>query len=200
MDYKKELVEYAKLCEIKGLVNALEGNVSILDREKNLLYITPTGTRKATLEEEDVAVLEFDSEKQLSGKKASSEYRLHKAAYLARKDCNAVIHSHCEALTSFAIRGEDVVCDAMALFRIVKGRAKCLPYGQPGTVEIAKGIEEAISDSPICLLGNHGVICIAPTLDKCEAWLEGLEGATKTMLLAKQSGELKPIPGFWEQF
>ena len=45
-DIKKEIVLYAKLLDAKGLVNTLEGNISILDRETGELYITPSGTRK----------------------------------------------------------------------------------------------------------------------------------------------------------
>ena len=32
-EFKKEIVYYAKLLDEKGLVNTLEGNLSILDRE-----------------------------------------------------------------------------------------------------------------------------------------------------------------------
>ena len=54
---KKEIVLYAKLLDSKGLVNTLEGNISILDRETGELYITPSGTRKAFLDEDMVAVV-----------------------------------------------------------------------------------------------------------------------------------------------
>jgi ribulose-5-phosphate 4-epimerase/fuculose-1-phosphate aldolase len=32
MDYKRELVRYARIAEKKGLVNAVEGNLSVVDR------------------------------------------------------------------------------------------------------------------------------------------------------------------------
>ena len=44
---KSEIVFYAKLLDAKGLVNPLEGNISIIDRETGKLYITPSGTRKS---------------------------------------------------------------------------------------------------------------------------------------------------------
>ena len=41
LEIKKEVVFYAKLLDKKGLVNPLEGNISIYDRDNNKLYITP---------------------------------------------------------------------------------------------------------------------------------------------------------------
>ena len=42
--FKEQIVFYGKLLDQKGLVNTLEGNLSILDRETNKMYITPSGT------------------------------------------------------------------------------------------------------------------------------------------------------------
>lgn len=200
MNYKKELAFYARLCEQKDLVNCVEGNVSVLDRENRRLYITPTGTRKLDLKEEDVAVLDFDTEEQLEGKKASSEYRLHKAVYLARPDYNAVVHSHCTYLTAFALQGKSIKFDCVNAFALVKGEIKCLPYGKAGTTEIAKGIEEAIKDRPICLLGNHGVVCGATDLEHAEGFLEAAEKTVKTVVISKTFGEPIPIPDFEKGF
>lgn len=58
MKLKRELVYYSKLMDEKGLVNSLEGNLSIMDREKGLLYITPSGVRKRLIDEEMVAVVD----------------------------------------------------------------------------------------------------------------------------------------------
>ena len=78
-DIKKEIVLYAKLLDAKGLVNTLEGNISILDRETGELYITPSGTRKAFVDEDMVAVVKDG--KQIAGSvNRSSEYLLHEAA------------------------------------------------------------------------------------------------------------------------
>lgn len=56
-ELKKEIVYYAKLLDKKGLVNTLEGNLSILDRETGKMYITPSGTRKRFLNEDKIAVV-----------------------------------------------------------------------------------------------------------------------------------------------
>ena len=58
MIIKENIVFYAKLLDKKGLVNPLEGNISVYDRDNNKLYITPSGTRKSLLTEKDIAVFE----------------------------------------------------------------------------------------------------------------------------------------------
>ena len=60
----------------------------------------------------------------------------------------------------------------------------CLPYGKPGTHEIHRGIGEALADSPICLLGGHGVVCVAANMESCIGLLEAAEGFAKTLFLA----------------
>lgn len=44
---KKEVLYYAKLMDEKGLVNTLEGNLSILDRETGKMYIITFWNKKA---------------------------------------------------------------------------------------------------------------------------------------------------------
>ena len=40
-DYKNEVVTYAKILDEKGLVNTVEGNLSVLDRETNFMFPRP---------------------------------------------------------------------------------------------------------------------------------------------------------------
>ena len=60
-ELKKEILYYAKLMDEKGMVNTLEGNLSILDRETGKMYITPSGTRKRFLNEDKIAVVNTEN-------------------------------------------------------------------------------------------------------------------------------------------
>ena len=51
----------------KGLVNTLEGNLSILDRKTGKMYITPSGTRKRFLNENKIAVVNTENGEQIEG-------------------------------------------------------------------------------------------------------------------------------------
>ena len=47
MDYREELAFFSQLLEQKGFVNALEGNISLCDRENGRIYITPSQHTKS---------------------------------------------------------------------------------------------------------------------------------------------------------
>ena len=196
LERKTELVTYARLAEQKGLVNAYEGNLSILDREEGLLYITPSGTRKLWLDEDMVAVYRADDMVQLEGLPGSSEVKLHKAAYDARPDVNGAFHCHAPYLTAFAYLGQDIRMDCSATFLEV-GASKtipCLPYGRPGTHEIHKGIDEALKNGNMLLCGNHGALAVDTSLEYAFNLMEMIEHAVHIYSIAKQFGEPKSIP------
>ena len=189
MNIKAEICAIAKMMEEKGYVDYFEGNISILDREANKLYITPTQTRKLTLTEDEVAVLDFETEEQLEGtKKASSEYRLHKAALLARPDCNAVVHCHCKYLTAYAVQGKELVIKSNNLMQLMKGVIPCIPFGKAGTTHIADGLAEKLQEKDACLLGNHGMVAVAKDLSRAAALQESLEKAAEIDWIARANG------------
>ncbi|MCD8091205.1 MAG: class II aldolase/adducin family protein [Clostridiales bacterium] len=192
-EIKKEVVLYSKLMDEKGLVNSLEGNLSILDRETNELYITPSGTRKCFLEEDMIAVLK-DGVQIGGSKKRSSEYLLHLEALKTRPDCNAVAHIHAPYLTAYAYCNKDIKLKCSTTFSLVFEEIPCLPYGEPGTVHIADGIAEAMKDHDLILLGNHGCIAVGKTLEDACKIVEAAEEVLKIYQLTKSIGEPVDIP------
>lgn len=191
---KKEVVYYAKLMDGKGLVNTLEGNLSVFDRESGELYITPSGMRKRFLNEDMIAVMKDG--KQIEGSmKRSSEYLLHEAALRARPDCNAVAHLHAPYLTAYAYCGKDISLKCSTTFALVYGeKIPCLPYGEAGTIHIADGIEDVIKYHDLILLGNHGVVAVGKTLEDAVKIIEAAEEVLKIYHITKQIGEVKDIP------
>lgn len=184
---KKQIVQYSKILDQKGLVNSLEGNLSILDRETGLMYITPTGTRKAFLTEDQVAVMKGDE--QVGGtKKRSSEYILHKVALEARPDCHAVLHVHAPYMTAYAYCNKGINLRCSTTFSIFHDDIPCIPYGEPGGYGIAKGLDKAIQGHSIVLLANHGLVCVGKDLEQACAIVEATEEALKIYEIAKHMG------------
>lgn len=184
MDYAQHLAGFANILEQKRLVTGLEGNASVIDRETGLTYITPSGRMKLLLQPDDIAVVNAAGEQVGGSGRRSSEYFLHEAVYQARPDVNAIVHCHCPYLTAYAIRYEDFVVPENCSLHVVFQRFVCLPYGKNGTHEIHRGIDKALEHSPICLLGGHGVVCVAANMESCIGLLEAAEGFAKTLFLA----------------
>lgn len=191
---KKEVCDYAKLMDAKGLVNTTEGNLSVMDRETGYLYITPSGLRKSFINEDLVAVLD-ENGKQIQGSgKRSSEYLLHVAALKARPDCSAVAHIHAPYLTAYAFCGKDIEIKCSTTFSLLFEKIPCLPYGEPGTIHIADGIEEAMKDHDLIILANHGCVSIGKNLEDACKLVEAAEEVLKIYHLAQSIGEVSNIP------
>ncbi len=194
MTIKKELVTLSKLIEEKGFVNAYEGNISIMDRKNKKVYFTPSGTRKLTLTEEMIAVLD-ENEKQIEGTlRHSSEYKLHLAAYKFCEDCNAVIHAHSPYLTAFAMLGKEIYAECSAEFLTFGGKIPVVPWGEKGTYDIIGNLGELLQDYKLVLLECHGVLCVDKDLETCFKMLEAAENTVHSWIIATQIGTPKSIP------
>ena len=63
----------------------------------------------------------------------------------------------------------------------------------PGTIHIADGIEDAIKEHNLILLGNHGCIAVGKTLEDAVKIIEAAEEVLKIYHLTKEIGEVNNI-------
>ena len=183
MNYAETVALFSRMAEEKGMVNSLEGNLSMIDRSTGNIYITPSHKAKALLTPEMICVVSPDG-KQIGGtEKMSSEFFLHEAAYKARPDRNGVLHCHVPYLTAYAFAYKDFCTDPNTFLHKIFGDIQCLPYGEHGTHEIHRGIEGALEGRPIALLGGHGVVCVGEDLEDAIGILEAAENYAKTLYI-----------------
>ena len=195
--FKEQVCRYARLMDEKGLVNPVEGNLSVMDRATGYLYITPSGLRKRYIDVDKVAVLDGSdgSGTQIGGSmRRSSEYLLHLEALKARPDCAAVAHMHAPYLTAYAFCNKDIEIKCSTTFSLLFEKIPCLPYGEPGTIHIADGIGDAIREYDLILLANHGCVAVGPTLEDACKLVEAAEEVLRTYHIARSIGEVSDIP------
>jgi len=183
MDLAAQVAQFARIAEEKGLVNSLEGNLSMIDRKTGNIYITPSHKMKCLLTPEQICVIDPEGNQIGGTGKRSSEFFLHEAAYKARPDIGAVFHCHSPYLTAHALRLQDFATPEDAFLHMVFGNIKCLPYGEHGTHQIHQGIEEALDGRPVALLGGHGVVCVGEDLEDAIGLLEGAENFARIMTI-----------------
>ncbi len=102
---EKERIDIVETC--KKLVNhnltvGTGGNVSIYNREQNLIAISPSGVDYFAAKPEDVVIMDMDGNCIDSIRKPSSEWGMHKIFYDRREDINAVVHTHSTYCTAIA--------------------------------------------------------------------------------------------------
>ena len=181
MNYAESVAKFSRIAEEKGLVNCLEGNLSVIDRRNGNIYITPSHKAKSLLTPEDICVVSPEGEQIGGTGKRSSEYFLHEAAYKARPDAGAVFHCHVPYLTAYAFAYRNFETDPSTFLHQIFGTITCLPYGEHGTHDIHKGIEDALCGRPVALLGGHGVVCVGQDLEDAIGIMEAAENYAKTL-------------------
>jgi L-ribulose-5-phosphate 4-epimerase len=107
----KEKVLEANLDLVKyGLVTLTWGNVSGVDRERELIVIKPSGIEYDRMVSQDMVIVDFNG-KVIEGKwRPSSDTVTHIELYKAFKDIGGVTHSHSEYATSFAQACKEIPC------------------------------------------------------------------------------------------
>lgn len=169
-----------------GLVRGTSGNVSA--RDGDLLAVTPTGAVLATVEAEQIAVVELDG-KQVEGPLTpTSELDLHLGVY-ARYESGAVVHTHAPAATAVAcVRRDELPCIHYEMLAL-GGAVRVAQYATFGTPELAANAADALSGKAAVLLANHGTVTHGADLAGAVAATELLEWAADLYLRAAALGE-----------
>jgi L-fuculose-phosphate aldolase len=187
-DLKQIIVEVAKIMDQKNLVNTYEGNLSI--KHDGKILITPSGKSKASLTAEMIAVID-EKGKQYEGKlRYSSEYQLHVAAYRLRDDVGAAIHCHAPYLTAYALNNQPIESKAYPEMINLFGKIPVVPYGTPGTGEIAAEMGPRLASSKVVLLANHGVLAVGSDLYEAFNLTQAAESIAYILTLAHNLGRV----------
>lgn len=183
--YRKEICKVGKLLYDKGLIAGTEGNISCRLPSGDVL-ITPSGVCKGMMEPDELAVVDITGKPSSKSRKPSSEYRIHLLAYDRRPEVQAVVHAHPSYSTGFALAGIAIEASGLPEFRDTFGTVPFVPYGEPGTQELAGSLERFIATGHTYLLENHGLVSLGTTLLEAYFRLEMAEHCAKALYLALQ--------------
>lgn len=190
---RQDMIEVGRRIWVKGFVAANDGNLSIRLAEDRYLT-TATGSIKGFLAESDLVLIDGRAEPvtgAASGRRPSSEIRMHLAIYQARPDVKAVVHAHPPTATGFATAGVEL--DTCVLPEIVAtlGAVPTVPYGTPSTRELSDAVRAHAGEGHACLLANHGAVTYADGLFTAYHHMERVEHYAKILLTARQLGNVQ---------
>ena len=92
----------------KGLVLFTWGNVSAIDREKNLVVIKPSGVEYDKLKPEDMVVVDLDGKVVEGNLNPSSDTPTHIELYKKFPETGGIVHTHSTNATIWAQSGRDI--------------------------------------------------------------------------------------------
>lgn len=105
---KQEVYDANMDLQRKGMVIYTWGNVSGIDREKQLVVIKPSGVDYDTMKAEDMVVVDFDGNVVEGHYKPSSDTATHIALYKAYPQIGGVVHTHSTFAVTFAQAGMSI--------------------------------------------------------------------------------------------
>jgi L-fuculose-phosphate aldolase len=182
MDYRKEIIKYAKLMCEKGYAVATDGNLSVLMDDGNIL-ITPSGFRKGEITEDSLVVISRDGEK-IEGKyEPSMEKWMHIFIYEVRQDVRAIIHAHPPYATAFSLQMPREYEPMLPEINMFIGKFGFVDYKEPGTIELAELVKEKAPKYNVLILQKHGIVTYGKTLFDAFNNLERLEFEIKIRAL-----------------
>ena len=153
---REQVIEYSLKLLSEGLTNETAGNVSIFNREKGLVAISPTGVNYSELTPEMISIVDLEG-KLIEGLKPSSELEMHMILYRNREDVNAVIHTHPVYTTVLACLREDLPAIDYMIAVTGATKVRCAEYASYGTKELAENAYKAMGSSLAVILANHGL-------------------------------------------
>lgn len=166
------------------------GNLSIRD-DNGDVWITPAGIDKGTLRREDMIRVAPDG-KAHGLHRPSSELPFHQEIYRTRPDIRGIVHAHPVALVAFSLVHEIPNTRLFHQSLHVCGAAGFAPYELPGSDALGRNVAGIFRQLFDCvLLENHGAVTGGRSLQEAFHRFETLEFTAKTIIKARQLGEVR---------
>ena len=179
-----------------GLVAGASGNVSRrISREGgDLMAITASRVPYHRFGLADVLVVDFDVEPVVGEGVPSSESLCHVAAYRARPDVGAVIHTHSVHASAFAVAGMPIPCVLDEQVVTLGGAVEVAEYAASASQALAENAVRALGDRAAVLLRHHGVLGVGADLEEACGVVELVERVARVRALSIALGAPRELP------
>jgi L-fuculose-phosphate aldolase len=181
---RAEVAHAGRQLAAAGLVTGLAGNVSA--RAGDLLAVTPTGGRLATLDPADIALVDLDGAIVDAPLAPTSELPFHLALY-RRLDAGAVVHTHPPMATAVACVADELPCIHYAQLAL-GGNVRVARYATFGTEDLAARVVDALEGRTAALMASHGAVTYGADLQAAVDATELLEWACSVYVHASTCG------------
>lgn len=195
---RTELVANYRRVEALGLNEMSSGNLSV--RFGDRMLISPKGATAESIAADYVVETTFDG-RWRGERRPSSEWRMHAAIYQRHAEAQAIVHTHSDHCVAVSCHSQPLPGFHYLIGVFGGNDVPCVPYSTFGTQALADDAAAALTDRTACLLGNHGMICRAPTLKRAVDQAQRLEIMCRQYLLARQLGAPRLLTDAeWREF
>ncbi len=188
---RRAIVDASRKMDALGLTQGTSGNIGV--RSGDGLLVTPSGVPPEAMTPADVVAVGFDGSA-AGGGIPSSEWRIHRDVLAARPEMGAVVHGHPTYCTALAMHRREIPAVHYMIAACGGPTVRCAPYATYGTEALSKLALSALRGRTACLLANHGMLALGPTLDRALWVALELETLARQYIIALQLGEPAILP------
>ncbi len=208
----KEQVCEANLALVRhGLVILTWGNVSAVDRERNLIAIKPSGVSYDCLTPDKIVLVDLQGQVVEGSLRPSSDTPTHLVLYRHFTEIRAVAHTHSRYATAWAQAGVDLPCLGTTHADAFYGPVPCTRALRPSEIQkdyesntgrvIVETFQQRDFDPMACpavLVSQHGPFTWGDTLAHCVDNAITLEEVCAMGILSNicidSATEMEPVP------
>lgn len=190
---RQDLIRFAHLCYERNLLVAMDGNLSTLLPDGNVLC-TKAGCHKGLLTDDDLVVIDRMGNKIRGQGDPTSEMAMHLACYDARPDISAVVHAHPPISVAFTVAGVSMARCVLPEVVLTMGVIPTLDYETTGTSDLAAVVGQHIVQHDAILMDRHGAVCVGSGLLAAFCHLETMEHTALITKTARDMGQVKELP------
>ena len=183
-----------------GLVVWTGGNVSGRVQGTDYFVIKPSGVAYEDLAADNMVLCSMDGlpiEGTLGSERSpSSDTAAHAYVYRNMPQVGGIVHTHSTYAVAWAARGEEIPCVITGMADEFGGPIPVGPFAIIGDDSIGRGIVDTLKNhrSRAVLMQNHGPFTIGINPKDAVKAAVMCEDAARTIHIARQGGDLIPIP------
>jgi len=184
--FRQKLIDTALAMNSAGLNQGTSGNISV--RSDKGFLITPSALAYAACMPADIVFTAMDGSFDESGRRPSSEWRLHRDIYSRFSEAGAVLHAHPPWCTTLACLDKTIPAFHYMIALAGGDSIPCAEYALFGTEELSKKVVKVLKNRTACLMSHHGMICYADDLEKILALAVEVENLARVYAQLLQLG------------
>ena len=163
VELAEAVIATAREMGARGINHGRSGNVST--RTATGMLVTPSSVAYDELTPDDVVAVDADGSWRVANdRRPSSEWRFHLDVLAARPEAAAVVHAHPINATALACHRRGIGSFHYMVAMAGGHDIRCADYATFGTPELSANVVSALDGRRACLLANHGVVAIGPSL------------------------------------
>jgi L-fuculose-phosphate aldolase len=183
-DISERIVKASKELRDHGLVRGTSGNISARIPGTDTFLIKPSGVRMELLKPEKLVLVDLQGNKIGGEPSVSLETPMHAAIYRARKDVQAVVHTHAPTATAFGIAKTEILPLQIEMYMLLPRGVPVVPFELPGSKALAEAVQNKIANYDALILENHGIVTVGSTIEAACNLNEMVEEGAKIQFLA----------------